>query len=250
MPTRSANTWLQSSIQGYAHPIADVLQAMVRNNDLPDYGELIKAVDAVAIDLWESVDGPEVPEECDDWLITSWNHPAGVLIQLWIDSLAHWSARKDNQSGHIEEYKTRFLEVIRDDSTVGRLGRCILASRLSMLLVIDDAWTKENLLPFVYDYPHCSSTLDYLAVWDGLLSGTIDPPVAQVLKIPFLDAVERMAKDPAGSSRRKSFVECYTFMLAFFAGDPSVRGYLGFSDGRTRKNGSRLFGVCMSVWKI
>ena len=204
----------------HAHPIADVLQAIVRNNDSPDYDELINATDTVAMDLWESVDGQEVPEECDNWLIKAWNHPAGVLIQLWIDSLAYWSARNDNQSGHIEKYKTRLLEVIRDDSAVGRLGRCVLASRLSMLLAIDEAWTKEKLLPFVYDYPHCSNNVDYLAVWDGLLSGTIDPPVAQILKVPFLDAVERIAKDPAGSSRRKSFVECYTFILAFFAGDP------------------------------
>lgn len=35
-----------------------------------------------------------------------------------------------------------------------------------------------------------------------------------------LDATEWMAKEPAGSTRRKSFVECYTFVLTFFAGDP------------------------------
>ena len=205
--------------RSHAHPIADVLQAMARNTDLPDYDELINAAETVAVDLWESVDGQEVPEECDDWLLKAWNHPAGVLTQFWIDSLAYWSSEKDHQPEHIEMHKTRFLDVVRDDSAVGRLGRCVLASRLSMLLAIDEAWTKEHLIPLVYDYPNCSSRVDYLGVLDGFLGGTINPPVAQILKIPFLDAVERMAKEPAGSARRKSFVECYTFMLTFFAGD-------------------------------
>ena len=75
-------------------------------------------------------------------------------------------------------------------------------------------------MPLVYDNPCRSNNVDYLAVWDGLLSGTINAPLAQILKIPFLDATERMAKEPADGTRRKSFVECYTFVLTFFAGDP------------------------------
>ena len=206
--------------KNYAHAIADVLQAMVRNTDLSGFDELIEAADTVSVDLWKAVDGQEIPEECDDWMIKAWNHPAGVLTQFWVDSLAYWNSRKDHRVVHIEEYKTRFLEMVRDDSPVGRLGRCVLASCLSMLLAIDEAWTKDNLLPLVYDYTHCSSSIDYLAIWDGVLSGTISALVAQILKIPILDAVERMAKDPAGSARRKRFVECYTFMLAFFAVEP------------------------------
>ena len=221
----------------HAHPIADVLQAMVRNTDLPDYDELIKLADTVAEDLWESVDRQEISEDCKDWWSKAWNHPAGILTQFWIDSLAYWNSRRDQRSGHIEKYKTRFLDVVHDDSAVGRLGRCVLVSRLSMLLAIDEVWTKENLLPLAYDYPHCSNSADYLAVWDGLLSGTINPPVAQILKIPFLDAVERMAKEPADSARRKSFVECYTFMLTFFAGAPVrtwIPGLLSWASERER----------------
>ena len=224
--------------KAHAHPIANVLQAMVRNTDLPDCDELIKSADTVAEDLWESVDEQEIPEDCDDWLINAWNHPAGVLTQFWIDSLEYWNSRKDQRSGHMEKYKTRFLEeVIRGHSAVGRLGRCVLASRLSILLAIDESWTKENLLPLIYGYPYCSSTVDHLAVWDGLLRGAINPPVAQILKVPLLDAVERMANEPAGNVRRKSFVECYTIMLTFFAGDPVrswVPGLFSWANERER----------------
>ena len=46
----------------HADPIADVLQAMARNTDLPEYEELINAADTVALDLWKSIDGQEIPE--------------------------------------------------------------------------------------------------------------------------------------------------------------------------------------------
>ena len=206
--------------KSHAHPIADVLQALVRYTDLPEFDELIGAADTVAVDLWKSIDGQDIPEECDDWLIKAWNHPAGVLIQFWMDSLAYWNSRGNLRLAHQEKYLMRFLEVVRDDSAAGRLGRCVLARHLSRLLAIDEAWTKDNLLPLFYDFTECSNREDYLAVWDGLLSETINTSVAQIMKIPFLDAVRRMAKESAGSARRKSFVECYTFMLSFFAGDP------------------------------
>ena len=59
----------------------------------------------------------------------------------------------------------------------------------------------EHLLPLIYDYPNCSNHADYCAIWDGLLSGTIDDRVAEIVKIPFIDAVERMGEEPAGCGR-------------------------------------------------
>lgn len=89
-----------------------------------------------------------------------------------------------------------------------------------MLMEIDEAWTKKNLLPSFYGLPERANHADYVAVWDGMLSGAINAPVAEIMKKPFLDAVERMAEEPAGSVRRKSFVKSYSFMLSFFAEDP------------------------------
>ena len=204
----------------HLRPIADALQAIVRHHELSDDHDLIERANAVAADLWESVDGRDIPEECEDWLIKAWNHPAGVLTQFWIDSLVFLYKRRETQAADIERYRTRFSEILCDGTAVGRLGLCVLARHLAMLLDVDEAWTKNNLLPLVYDYPHRPNRTDHTAVWDGLLSGTIDTPVAQILRVPLLDATEWMTKEPAGSTRRKSFVECYTFVLTFFAGDP------------------------------
>ena len=204
----------------HAGLIADVLQALTRNTDMTGFEELIELADTVALDLWKSMDGQETPEDSDDWLIKSWTHPAGVLTQFWIDSLAIWKKRKVHRAVHFERYKERFSAIVRDGTAIGRLGRCILSRNLSILLTSEEGWTKDNLLPLFYDYPRRSKNVDYFAVWDGLLRGTIAAPEAQILKIPFLDATERMAKEAADSSRRKRFVECYTFMLTFFAGDP------------------------------
>ena len=205
----------------HARPIADVLRAILRHHDSSDDHESIERAGTVAVDLWETLDGREVPEECDDWLIKAWNHPAGVLTQFWIDSFIFWKKRKKRQASYIERYKVRFSAIVRDGTAVGRLGRCILCRSLSMFWAHEERWTKDNLLPLVYDYPRRrTNNTDRAALWDGLLSGAINNPLAQILRVPLLDATEWMAKEPAGSTRRKSFVECYTFVLTFFAGDP------------------------------
>ena len=190
----------------------------MRDTELPDFDGLIEAADAVSVNLWEAVDGREVPEECDDWLIKAWNHPAGVIVQFWIQSLTFWYKRKEHPSTEVERYKIRFLRVVHDGTGVGRLGRCVLARHLSMLLAIAEAWTKKNLLPLFYDYPSRASRADYAAVWDGLLSGFINTNVAEILRVPFLDAAVRMSEEPA--PRRKIFIEGYTFMISFVARDP------------------------------
>ena len=199
-------------------PIVKVLQTLVRNADLPDHDGLVKVADTVAVALWESAEGQEIPEECDDWLIEAWSHPAGVLIQFWIDSLAYWNSREDHRLAPIEKLKKRSLSIVRNATAVGRLGRCVLARNLSMLLAIDEVWTKNNMLPLFYDYPKCADHAGFAAIWDGILSGTISPEVAEIMKIPFLDAARRMGDEPP--RRRKRFIESYTFMLAHFAGDP------------------------------
>ena len=86
-----------------------------------------------------------------------------------------------------------------------------------MLLTIAEAWTKDNLLPLFYDYPNRANPSDFAAVWDGLLRG-FNTTVAEIMRIPFLDAVVRMSEEPA--ARRTRFIECYTFMISFVAGDP------------------------------
>ena len=199
-------------------PIVKVLQTLVRNADLPDHDGLVKVADTVAVAVWESAEGQEIPEECDDWLIEAWSHPAGVLIQFWIDSLAYWNSREDHRLAPIEKLKKRSLSIVRNATAVGRLGRCVLARNLSMLLAIDEVWTKNNMLPLFYDYPKCADHAGFAAIWDGILSGTINPEVAEIMKIPFLYAVSRMGDEPP--RRRKRFIESYTFMLALFAGDP------------------------------
>ena len=123
--------------KNHANSIADALLAIVRSTVLSD--GLIEAADPIAVDLWDSVDAKGIPEECDDWLLKAWNHPAGVLMQFWLDSLAYWTSREGQANTHIERYMACFSKVIQEKTRVGRLGRCVLAGRLSMLLNIDEA---------------------------------------------------------------------------------------------------------------
>ena len=135
--------------KNYAQAIADVLQAMVRNTDLPGFDELIEAADTVSVDLWKAVDGQEIPDECDDWMIKAWNHPAGLLVQFWMDSLACWNTREEHRITHIETYTARFSKVVYENTAANRPGRCILVRHLSMLLTTAEAWTMEHLLPLI-----------------------------------------------------------------------------------------------------
>ena len=204
----------------HARTIAAALNALVKNQGTLYALKLLPQANKIAKPLWAHLDRDEVYEESDDWLHMAINDAAGVLAEFWLGSLAIWSRhQKPLPKALSDEYSMALSCIVQDGTLAGRLGRSFFAGRFAFLLEVDEAWTKENLLPFFY--AENSNIADFQATWDGFLPwGRLNPAVAEHLSDAFLKAVQRIDGDLA--SRRDQFVSRYTTMLGYFAADPLV----------------------------
>ena len=201
----------------HAWAIAAVLNALVKDQGTPYALKLLPQANEIAAALWAHLDRDETPEESDDWLHRAINHSAGVLAEFWLGSLEIWRRQQVPLPKTLsDEYSMVLSRIVQDRTLVGRLGRSFLAGQFAFLLAVDEAWTKENLLPFFY----ADSNVDDLqATWDGFLPwGQLNPAVAEHLGDAFLKAVQRIDGELAG--RRNHFINRYTTMLGYFAADP------------------------------
>ena len=201
----------------HAWAIAAVLNALVKDQGTPYALKLLPQANEIAAALWDHLDRDETHEELDDWLHMAINHPAGVLAEFWLGSLEIWRRQQAPLPKTLsDEHSMALSRIVQDRTLAGRLGRSFLAGQFAFLLVVDEAWTKENLLPFFYAD---SNVYDFQATWDGFLPwGRLNPAVADHLGDAFLKAVQRI--DSESDGRRERFVKRYTTMLGYFAADP------------------------------
>ena len=201
----------------HARTIAAALNALVKNQGTPYALKLLPQANEIAKSLWTHRDRDEVHEESDDWLHMAINDAAGVLAEFWLGSLAVWRRQQEPLPKALsDEYSMALSCIVQDGTLAGKLGRSFLAGQFAFLLAVDEAWTKENLLPFFYAD---SNINDFQATWDSFLPrGRLNPAVAEHLSDAFLKAVQRIDGELAG--RRDLFVSRYTTMLGYFAADP------------------------------
>ena len=200
----------------HALDIADALYALVKDQGTPYALKLLPQANKIAVALWDCLDRGEPREKPDDWLTMAINDAAGVLAEFWLGSLVIWRRQQEPRPKTLsDEYSIALSSIVQDDTLAGRLGRSFLASQFDFLLTVDEAWTKENLLPFFYADNDAD---DFQATWDGFLTwGRINPAVADHLADAFLQAVQRIGREFVGRSDR--FVSYYTTMLGYFAAD-------------------------------
>ena len=166
--------------------------------------------------------------EKKNWFRFAINHPAGELVLFWLLGFWHWQAQQDPKpTTFSDEYRRALLDIVRDQSLPGRFGRAVLTHEFSFLLAIDEAWTRENLLPFFDPYRDDFQTDDFQAAWDGFLIGVhLNPAIAEVMANLFLKAVEKIDSDLF--NQRKQFIKYYIYMLADFAETPHDEWILKF----------------------
>ena len=75
--------------------VTAVLYALVRDGGLPYAADLLPAANQIAASLWDCLDQNEPLLDRDDWLMQAINHPAGNLMQFWLESLALWRKQQD-----------------------------------------------------------------------------------------------------------------------------------------------------------
>ena len=212
--------------QAYTNDIAHALCTIARKASDPESEQWLSKANAIAVALQPyavmaqvpnftaSVGG--VPREVD-WLQKAINHPCGRLAEFWVQSIALWHRQQETPPQSLDdEYRSALDGIMQDNGVAGQLARTALARYFPFLLRVDETWTGQNLIPLLN--PGHS---EFVSTWDGLTyCGQMTPPTAELLREPFLKAVERIDRELAGS-RQQRFIAKYFGMLAWFATGPT-----------------------------
>ena len=198
--------------------IAKVLYKLLREGDSSYVLNLLPQANEIATVLWHHLDQIELIEERDDWLRLAFDYPASDLANFWVYGFSLWRQHQDPTPTVLsDEYREALSDIVEDQSLSGKLGRTVLTSHFDFLLAVDEAWTREYLLP-LFDLDGD----DFQAAWDGFLTGgRLNPAVAEVMADPFLKAVERINSDLF--NQRDQFIKYYIYMFEYLVEDPLDR---------------------------
>ena len=179
----------------------------------PSYAlELLPQAKQIATGLWKCLDCTVSIDVKHGWFEKSVSYPVRGLTYFWLHAAQIWREQQNPPPATLsEDYRRPLLEIIRDSSPIGGLGKSILASKLDFLLAVDEEWTREHLLPLFEP-----DSADFQAAWDGFVSvERLSLPVAEALKNQFLKAVTRISDGLF--NQRRGFVKCYTVMFKYVA---------------------------------
>ena len=214
--TMVSNPELQSA---HAYVIADLLYALVGNGGKPFALDLLEQANAIALPVWQALDANVQDEDIDDWLSRAINHPAGVIVEFWISGLLLLMRGKTGAERVMpEDYRHWFTLVVQDATSRGGMGRSLLASQTAFLFGLDEAWTRQHVIPLFSDL----GRQKFAQAWDGFLVwGRLYPALVDALLPAFVAAMPRLA---AGrDDRRRQFIEFYTALAVFHVSDPRQR---------------------------
>ena len=131
--------------------IANLLEDGVKKAEQPIPSDCFAVAADLSKKLWRiaaAKPSPEKPVPEPDWVMRAINHPAGRLTLFWLSWLARlWKERDSDWKAIPAWLREIFESVVADDSYAGELGRVLLASQLNLLFRVDEAWTKEQILP-------------------------------------------------------------------------------------------------------
>ena len=197
--------------------IAKVLYKLLREDDSSYVLTLLPQANKIAAALWHNLDQIDRSEEIDDWFEFAINYPAWDLTNFWVYGFSLWRQHQEPRPTVLsEEYRAALSDIVGDRSLSGKLGRTILTSEFAFLLTVDEAWTREHLLPLFEP-----DSDDFQAAWDGFFRVRLNPAVAEAMKGLFLKAVERINTDLF--NQRDRFIKYYIYMFEYLDENPLDR---------------------------
>lgn len=201
----------------HAYDIANLLYALVRDGGKPFALDLLEQANAIALLAWQSLEANAQDEDTDDWLSRAINHPAGVIVEFWINGLSLLVHGKTGAERVMaENYRDWFTLVVQDATSKGGMGRSVLASQTAFLLGLDEAWTRQHVISLFSD----PDRRRFTQAWDGFLVwGRLYPALVEALLPAFVAAIARLATSL--DDRRRRFIEFYTELAAFYVSDPT-----------------------------
>jgi|CXWL01.1.fsa_nt_gi hypothetical protein len=201
----------------HAYDIANLLYALVRDGGKPFAADLLEQANAIALPVWQALEACAQDEDIDDWLSWAINRPAGVLVEFWINGLSLLMRGKTGAERVMpDDYRQWFTLVVQDATSKGGMGRSLLASQTAFLFGLDEAWTRQYVIPLFSD----PDRQKFAQAWGGFLVwGRLYPALVEALMPAFLAALPRHATDL--HDRRRRFIEFYTALAVFYVSDPT-----------------------------
>jgi hypothetical protein len=215
--TMAATPELQTA---QAYDIANLLYAIVRNGGGPFALDLLERANPIALSLWRALEPNERGEDIHDWLSQAINRPAGFIVEFWINGLSLLMHGKSATERMLpENYRQWFTIVVQDASSKGGLGRSVLASQTAFLFGLDEAWTRQHIVPLFSD----ADRQKFAQAWDGFLVwGRLYPALVDALMPAFISAFSRIGTD-FPDQRRRRLVEFYAALAVFHVADPTAQ---------------------------
>ncbi len=212
--TLVSNPALQSA---HAYDIANLLYALVRDGGKPFALDLLEQANAIALPVWQALEAKPQDEDIDDWLSSAIKRPAGVIVEFWINGLSLLVHGKTGAERVMpENYRNWFTLVVPDATSKGGMGRSLLASQTAFLFGLDEAWTRQRVIPLFSD----PDRQKFAQAWHGFLVwGRLYPALVDALLPAFIAAIPRLAAEL--DDRRRRFIEFYTELAAFHVSDPT-----------------------------
>lgn len=212
--TLVSNPALQSA---HAYDIANLLYALVRDGGKPFALDLLEQANAIALPVWQALEANAQEEDIDDWLSRAINRPAGVIVEYWINGMSLFVHGKTGAERVMpESYRHWFTLVVQDATSKGGMGRSLLASQTAFLFGLDEAWTRQHVIPMFSD----PDRQKFAQAWDGFLVwGRLYPALVDALLPAFVAAIPRLAADL--EDRRRRFIEFFTALATFHVSDPT-----------------------------
>ena len=198
------------------YDVANLLYAIVRDGGKPFALDLLEQANAIALTVWQALEPNERDENIDDWLSRAISRPPGVIVKFWIDGVSLLMRSKSGTERALpEDYRQWFTMVVQDPTSKGGLGRSLLASQTAFLFGLDEAWTRQHVVP-LFSNPDRQK---FAQSWDGfLVGGWLNPALVEALLPAFVVALERLNADPP--DRRRRFIEFYTELAVFHVAAP------------------------------
>ncbi|KGR53815.1 hypothetical protein OC00_00150 [Xanthomonas vasicola] len=200
----------------HSRDIADVLLRLVKDGGKPFATELLTIANPIAEDLWSALAPDDDADSDNDWLTQAINRSGGVLVEYWLAALSLTLKGKEGADWVMPAYyRERFTEAIHDQTSKGAHTRSLLASQVSFMFRLNEAWVCEELLPLF----QADDSRIFAQVWDGFLAwGRLYSPLVDALLPAFMAAVARAPTDLPG--HRERLIEFYAALCVFHVDDP------------------------------
>ena len=200
--------------------IADLLGNLVQDISVRDSSVLLPKANSIASALQPYAGCGQVPGGIPavgaistgmGWPHQAVNHLSGRLADYWVRSIACWRRSQDPVPQSLtDEYGGVLNAICLDNSLAGKLGRTVLASQLHLMLIVDERWAVDNLLP-LFGAGH----EDFRCAWEGFLTwGYLSPEVPKHLEEAFISAVRVLGGD-SEESMLGQFLKYYVSAMSW-----------------------------------